>query len=88
MNKDRFEALTPEEQAAVKKAAADTVAWYRSELDKVYADTRKALEGKGVIVTTVDTAPFVEMVKPVYEQFGKEWGTDLVSAVQKTAATN
>ncbi len=88
MNKDRFDALTPEEQVALRKSATDTVAWYRSELDKAYADTQASLESKGVTVTKVDTAPFAEMVKPVYAQFAKEWGADLVSAVEKSAASN
>lgn len=88
MNKDRFDALPAEEQAAIKKSATDTVAWYRGELDKVYADTQKALEAKGVTVTKVDTAPFIEMVKPVYARFAEEWGADLVSTVEKSASTN
>jgi TRAP-type C4-dicarboxylate transport system substrate-binding protein len=88
MNKDRFEALTPDEQAAIKKSAADTVAWYRAQLAQTYADTEKALQDKGVTITKVDTAPFVEMVKPVYAQFSKEWGEDLVSAVEKAASAN
>jgi TRAP-type transport system periplasmic protein len=88
MNKDRFDALTPDEQAAVKAAATDTVVWYRGELDKVYADTQKSLEAKGVTVTKVDTAPFAAMVQPVYAQFSKEWGADLVTAVQKQASAN
>ncbi len=88
MNKDRFDALTPDEQAAVQKAAGDTVNWYRGELSKAYEDTQKALETKGVTVTKVDTAPFVDLVKPVYDQFSKEWGADLVSTVQKAASAN
>ncbi|MCF1447081.1 MULTISPECIES: TRAP transporter substrate-binding protein [Rhizobium/Agrobacterium group] len=88
MNKDKLDSLTPDEQAAVKKAATDTVVWYRSALDKAYADTQKKLEGKGVKVTKVDTAPFVALVSPVYEQFSKEWGSDLVSAVKQAASAN
>ncbi|WP_438618440.1 TRAP transporter substrate-binding protein [Oryzifoliimicrobium ureilyticus] len=88
MNKDSFSALTVDEQSAVKVAAADTVNWYRGELDQVYAETQKSLEAKGVTVTKVDTAPFAAMVQPVYTQFSKEWGADLVSAVQKQAAVN
>ncbi|CDX56119.1 C4-dicarboxylate-binding protein [Mesorhizobium plurifarium] len=88
MNKDRFDALTPDEQAIVQKAASDTVSWYRGELGKAYEDTQKALEAKGVTVTKVDTAPFVDLVKPVYEQFSKEWGADLVTTVQKAASSN
>ncbi|MGV2127291.1 TRAP transporter substrate-binding protein [Agrobacterium vitis] len=88
MNKDKLDSLTPDEQAAVKKAATDTVIWYRSALDKAYADTQKKLEGKGVKVTKVDTAPFAALVSPVYEQFSKEWGSDLVSAVKQAASAN
>ncbi|MUO79956.1 DctP family TRAP transporter solute-binding subunit [Agrobacterium vitis] len=88
MNKDKLDSLTPDEQAAVKKAATDTVIWYRSALDKAYADTQKKLEGKGVKVTKVDTAPFVALVSPVYAQFSKEWGSDLVSAVKQAASAN
>lgn len=88
MNKDKLDSLTPEEQAAVKKAATDTTAWYRGELDKAYADTQKKLEDKGVKVTKVDTAPFVALVGPVYDQFSKEWGADLVSTVKQAAAAN
>jgi tripartite ATP-independent transporter DctP family solute receptor len=88
MNKDRFDGLTAEEQVAVRKSATDTVAWYRNELSKTYAETQASLESKGVTVTKVDTAPFAQMVKPVYAQFAKEWGADLVSAVEKSAAAN
>ncbi|MCF1468714.1 TRAP transporter substrate-binding protein [Agrobacterium vitis] len=88
MNKDKLDSLTPDEQAAVKKAATDTVIWYRSALDKAYADTQKKLEAKGVKVTKVDTAPFAALVSPVYEQFSKEWGSDLVSAVKQAASAN
>ncbi|WP_336621046.1 MULTISPECIES: TRAP transporter substrate-binding protein [unclassified Sinorhizobium] len=88
MNKDRFDALTPDEQAAIEKSATDTVDWYRGELDKIYADTQKTLEAKGVTITKVETGPFVDMVQPVYDQFAKEWGPDLVSTVQSAAAAN
>ncbi|ESZ02188.1 MULTISPECIES: TRAP transporter substrate-binding protein [unclassified Mesorhizobium] len=88
MNKDKFDSLTPAEQASVKKSASDTVAWYRSELTATYAETQKKLEEKGVKVTTVDTAPFVVLVKPVYDKFSNEWGADLVSAVKQAATSN
>lgn len=88
MNKDKFESLGPEEQAAVKKSALDTVVWYRGELSKTYADTQKKLEDKGVKVTTVNTEPFAALVAPVYAQFSTEWGADLVSAVKQAAASN
>ncbi len=46
MNKDKLDALSPGGTGgACRKAAADTVAWYRAELDKAYAQTQKTLEG-------------------------------------------
>ncbi|APW39664.1 C4-dicarboxylate ABC transporter [Rhodoferax koreense] len=88
MNKGKFAKLRPEEQAAVKKSAADTVAWYRGELSKTYAETQKKLEEKGVKVSTVNTTPFVALVAPVYTTFSREWGADLVTSVKQAASAN
>lgn len=86
MNKERFDALSPENQAAVTKAVEETTIWYRGKLDEVYAQVIEDLKSKGVTVTTVDTAPFRAMVDPVYVKFGAEWGGDLVSSVRSAAA--
>jgi tripartite ATP-independent transporter DctP family solute receptor len=85
MNKDRFDALTPEEQAGLKKAVAETTAWYRDQLESVYASVIDDLKTKGVAVTTIDPAPFRAMVDPVYAKFGAEWGDDFVSEVREVA---
>ncbi|MBY5315135.1 DctP family TRAP transporter solute-binding subunit [Rhizobium leguminosarum] len=86
MNKERFDALSPENQAAVTKAVEETTIWYRGKLDEVYAQVIEDLKSKGVTVTTVDTTPFRAMVDPVYVKFGAEWGGDLVSSVRSAAA--
>lgn len=86
MNKERFDALSPEHQAAVLKAADETTIWYRSKLEEVYAKVIEDLKSKGVTVTTVDTPPFRSMVDPVYVRFGAEWGDELVSSVRAAAA--
>jgi len=88
MNKSKFAKLTPKEQAAIRKSATDTVTWYRSELSNTYAETQKKLEEKGVKITTVDTAPFVALVAPVYTTFSREWGADLVTSVKQAATSN
>lgn len=85
MNKDRFDGLSPEQQAGLKKAVADTTLWYRDQLDSVYAQVLEDLKGHGVTVTTVDTAPFKAMVDPVYAKFGAEWGEDFVAEVRTAA---
>ncbi|WP_064694947.1 TRAP transporter substrate-binding protein [Rhizobium aegyptiacum] len=86
MNKERFDGLSPENQAAVLKAADETTIWYRGKLDEVYAKVIEELKSKGVTVTTVDTAPFRAMVDPVYAKFGAEWGDELVTSVRTAAA--
>lgn len=86
MNKDRFDGLTPEAQAGLKKAADDTTAWYRGQLDGVYAQVLEDLKARGVTITTIDPAPFRAMVDPVYARFGAEWGEDYVAEVRAAAA--
>ncbi|CZT36904.1 TRAP transporter substrate-binding protein [Rhizobium sp. 9140] len=86
MNKERFDGLSPENQAAVLKAVDVTTSWYRGRLDDVYAKVIEDLKSKGVTVTTVDAGPFRAMVDPVYAKFGAEWGADFVSSVRTAAA--
>lgn len=86
MNADRYEALDADAKAAIDEAVAETTAWYREELGSVYERVLSDLEAAGVAVNTVDQAPFRELVGPVYEQFGKEWGADYVEKVRAAAA--
>lgn len=86
MNKDRYDGLSEEQRKVLDSAVADTTKWYRDQLDAVYADVRAKLTEKGVEINDVDGAPFRALVDPVYEQFGTEWGTDLVSKVRKAAS--
>jgi len=86
MNKERFDALSDANKAALAKAVEETTAWYRGKLDEVYAQITDDLKSKGVTVTTVDTAPFRAMVDPVYEKFGAEWGSEFVTSVRTAAA--
>ena len=86
MNKDRYDGLNEDQRKVLDSAVADTTKWYRDQLDAVYADVRAKLTEKGVEINDVDGAPFRAMVDPVYEQFGAEWGADLVSKVRKAAS--
>lgn len=83
MNKDRFD-VAPEEQAAIHGNVVP-VAWYRSELDRAYARQSAGIEGRN---RHQGRAIYPAMVKPVYAQFAKEWGADLVSAVEKAASAD
>ena len=86
INKDRYDGLTEAERGAVDKAAADTVAWYRAQLDATYARVLSELEAKGVVVNTVDTAPFKAAVAPVYAHYQQVWGKPFVEGIVAAAA--
>ncbi|MDQ2081757.1 TRAP transporter substrate-binding protein [Xanthobacteraceae bacterium Astr-EGSB] len=86
MNKAKFDALPEDQRKAIDEAAVVTTRWYRGALDQVYADILAKLKAQGVQVNEVDPAPFRAMVKPVYDQFGAEWGVELVERVRKSAA--
>ena len=86
MNKERYDGLTAAERGAVDKAAADTVAWYRGQLDATYARVLSELKAKGVVVNTVDPAPFKAAVAPVYAHYQQVWGKPFVDAVVAAAA--
>lgn len=84
-NKAKMDGLSESDQAVVRKAAANTQAWYRGEIGNVYASLIATLGEKGLKINQVDTAPFKAMVGPVYETFSKEYGAALVSGVREAA---
>ena len=86
MNADRYEGLDADGKKAIDEAVAETTACYRGELGSVYERIIAELEGLGVAVNTVEQAPFREMVGPVYEEFGAEWGADFVEKVRAAVA--
>lgn len=86
MNKDRFDSLDPADQTVLTDSARTVQGWYREQIATVYEDLMKTLADAGVEINTVDTAPFREMVGPVYEIFSKEYGAEFVAELQAAAA--
>ncbi|MCW6506712.1 TRAP transporter substrate-binding protein [Lichenifustis flavocetrariae] len=86
INKDRYDALPAEQRKALDTSAADTVTWYRGQLDSTYARVIAELKSKGVEVNTVDKGPFQTAVASVYAKYGQVWGKPFVEEV--TAAAN
>src|SRR5690606_14726015 len=77
MSKRIFDGLTPEQQSAVREAAVRTCDTQRARVAETVEATIKGLGEKGMEVNQVeDVAPFREKVKPVYEQFREEIGSD------------
>jgi tripartite ATP-independent transporter DctP family solute receptor len=85
MNKARYEALPADQRQALDKAVTDTTAWYRGQLDSVYAQLLETLKTKGVMVNEVDTAAFRAAVAPVYARYSEVWGKDFVDDIRKAA---
>lgn len=85
VNKDRYDALPAAQRQALDKAAADTVAWYRAQLDSTYARVLGELKAKGVQVNTVEPAPFQASVLPVYAHYEEAWGKPFVQGVVAAA---
>lgn len=86
MSKKTFDALSPEDQAAVRQAAKDSVPVMR----ELWAANEKASEDKiraagTEIITDIDKTPFIEAMVPVYEKYVTTPELkDLVARIQAT----
>ncbi len=85
MNKARYDGLTDAQREVLRTAAANSVKWYRGELDAVYTKIIQELKDKGVRFNEVDLDAFRGKVDPVYGQFAKEWGGDFVKSIRAAA---
>ena len=86
MSKKTWDKLSAEDQAAVREAAKESVPYMR----KLWAEREAASEAKvkkaGVnIVTDIDKTPFIEAMKPVYDEFVTS--DKLKSLVERIQAT-
>jgi tripartite ATP-independent transporter DctP family solute receptor len=87
MNKAKYDSLAPAQRDALDAAAADTVAWYRSQLDGVYAQVMSALKAKGVVVNQPDPTPFRAVVGPIYAHYQSVWGAQFVDSIRQAATS-
>lgn len=86
MSKASWDKLSPEDQAIVKAAAKESVAKMRALWAEREAASEKTVRDSGSeVVTEIDKQPFIDAMKPVYEQFVKsDKLKDLVSRIQAT----
>ncbi len=83
MNLESFESLTADEQAVLLQAASDAVAFQRAGNEAAEEKQIEFLISEGMEVNRdVDSAAFQEAAKPVWENFIKENGSDMVDAIQ------
>jgi tripartite ATP-independent transporter DctP family solute receptor len=85
MAKSTWDKLSAEDQEIVKAAAKESVARQRELWDEQEKKSREIVEAGGSKITTVDKAPFIEAMKPVYEKHVTDPKLqDLVARIQAT----
>jgi tripartite ATP-independent transporter DctP family solute receptor len=80
-----FDAMTPEDQAAVRAAAKESVAKERDLWAAQEVASKAAVEALGVTINEVDKKPFIDAMVPVYDKYVTDPALkDLVARIQAT----
>jgi len=80
-----WDGLTPEDQTLFREAAQESVAKQRELWAAKEVESKAAVEALGAVINTVDKAPFIEAMKPVYEKYVTDPALqDLVARIQAT----
>ncbi|MCM3571011.1 TRAP transporter substrate-binding protein [Neobacillus mesonae] len=80
---DKFwQTLTKEQQDIIASSVKEVSKWHRETVVKEEAGQIKELESKGMKVNTpTDMESFREAVKPVYKEYEKTYGKDLIDSL-------
>jgi tripartite ATP-independent transporter DctP family solute receptor len=78
-----WDRIGPDDQKIVRAAAAKWRDEQRRMITESDADFIQKLEGKGMAVNKVDTAPFVAAVQPVWKSQEAVYGPELMSLLNK-----
>jgi tripartite ATP-independent transporter DctP family solute receptor len=85
MSKLVFDKLSPEDQAAVRLAAKESVAKERELWAAQEVASKAAVEATGAVINEVDKAPFIEAMGPVYDKYVTDPALkDLVARIKAT----
>ena len=80
-----WDGMTAEDQAAMREAAKESVAYQRELWAAKEVESKAAVEALGVTINEVDKAPFIDAMKPVYEKYVTDpMLQDLVARIQAT----
>ena len=82
MSKQAFAKLSPEQQKAVLEAGKETQVKQREYWNAFITKTVDELKKKNVKFNDVDVAPFVKSVQPVWDDYKKKYGTELLDLIQ------
>lgn len=77
-----WDTLSKEEQQILLDSALDAANYGRAKVKEIEAELLKKLEEQGMeIIYEVDKKPFQEAVRPLYEDFRDQIGSDLLDAL-------
>jgi tripartite ATP-independent transporter DctP family solute receptor len=82
MSKASFSKLTKEQQDIVRQAAKEATGYQRSLMKEQDEKAQKGLVDNGMEVSQVDKKIWRDAMAPVYKEFEKEIGPDLIKAIQ------
>ncbi len=86
MSKYRWDQLSSEQQQIIKEAAKESVPHMRKKWDaRVEESRQRVLANDTEIIETLDLAPFVQAMSPVYEQFADT--KEMQDLIQRILAT-
>jgi TRAP-type C4-dicarboxylate transport system substrate-binding protein len=69
MNQQKFSALPPEHQKAIREAAREAAESERKAMFKANDDAKEKVKAAGAKIVSVDNAPFRKAVAPIYDEF-------------------
>lgn len=84
MSPSVYDGLSDADKAKFKEAARAAVVAMRAYVDQVEKDGVETLKKNGMQVNTVDHAAFVKAVEPIYPQYYKQFGKELVESIRNT----
>jgi TRAP-type transport system periplasmic protein len=79
-----YDSLSAADKAKFKTAGQQAALAMRSYVDTVEKSGIEDVKKQGMQVNTVDHAAFVKAVEPVYPQYYKQFGKDLVDSIRNT----
>lgn len=84
MSPNVYDGLSDEDKAKFKQAGHEAAVAMRDYVDAVEKSGIEEVKKQGMQVNTVDHAAFVKAVEPVYPEYYKQFGKDLVESIRNT----
>lgn len=85
VSKRRFDAFTPDQQAAVRDAAKAMSAYWRTDVAAATVRAGETMKAAGVQIADVDIEAYVKATRPIYDKYRPIIGEELVDQVVKLA---